>query len=216
MQAYIITIQDNTRSIESANRCIESAKRYNIDIQKFEAVIPGDYMHDIIEVKKLDVSSFSNKYSRVDNAIACFCSHYMLWEKCRDSKENMLILEHDAYFVNEIPNNLNFHYLMNVGKPSYGKFKIPTYLGKNKLTSKEYLPGAHAYIITPEFASILIEKAKVGAFEADIFINNNNFPGMLEEFYPWPVEARDSFTTIQKTRGCLAKHNYKEGEYEII
>ena len=37
----------------------------------------------------------------------------------------------------------------------------------------------------------------------------------LEEFYPWPVESKDSFTTIQKTEGCLAKHGYGEA-YEII
>jgi hypothetical protein len=37
----------------------------------------------------------------------------------------------------------------------------------------------------------------------------------LEEYYPWPVEVKDSFTTIQKTEGCLAKHGYNE-TYEII
>ena len=45
-------------------------------------------------------------------------------------------------------------------------------------------------------------------------LNKNNFP-WLQECYPWPVEADDSFTTIQKTEGCLAKHNYGES-YEII
>ena len=37
----------------------------------------------------------------------------------------------------------------------------------------------------------------------------------LGEYYPWPVEARDSFTTIQKKEGCYAKHNYGE-TYDII
>jgi len=32
----------------------------------------------------------------------------------------------------------------------------------------------------------------------------------LQEYWPWPVEAHDSFTTIQNENGCLAKHNYGE------
>ena len=30
-----------------------------------------------------------------------------------------------------------------------------------------------------------------------------------------PVEVKDTFTTIQKTEGCLAKHNYYKETYVI-
>jgi hypothetical protein len=43
----------------------------------------------------------------------------------------------------------------------------------------------------------------------DVFLNLNSF-AFLQEFYPWPVEARDSFTTIQSEIGCRAKHNKVE------
>ena len=43
----------------------------------------------------------------------------------------------------------------------------------------------------------------------DVFLNRNTFP-FLEEYFPWPVEAKDSFTTIQSERGCTAKHNKVE------
>jgi len=42
----------------------------------------------------------------------------------------------------------------------------------------------------------------------------DTFP-WLQEYYPFVARADDSFTTIQVERGCLAKHNYKDG-YEII
>ncbi len=46
--------------------------------------------------------------------------------------------------------------------------------------------------------------------------SNSSFPN-LKEFYPWPVRANDNFTTIQKTEGCLAKHNWNEGiGYDIV
>ena len=48
----------------------------------------------------------------------------------------------------------------------------------------------------------------------NVFLHSKRFP-FLEEYYPWPVEAIDSFTTIQNVAGCKAKHNYKHG-YRII
>ena len=84
----------------------------------------------------------------------------------------------------------------------------------NPLTSKRYFPGAHAYRLRPTGAEKLIAQAKIYAQPTDIYLNVDTFP-LLQEYYPWPVEARDTFTTIQKTKGCLAKHNYNE-TYKII
>ena len=126
----------------------------------------------------------------------------------------LVVLEHDAYFTDAMPSYAPFASIINFGKPSYGKWVTPPALGVNQLISKQYLPGAHAYGITPKGAEQLIEKAKECASPTDVFISNKNFKG-IQEYYPWPVEARDSFSTIQKTQGCLAKHNYNE-TYELI
>ena len=48
----------------------------------------------------------------------------------------------------------------------------------------------------------------------DVYLNTQFFP-WLQEYYPWIAEAKDHFTTIQKEKGCLAKHNYNEN-YEIL
>ena len=82
------------------------------------------------------------------------------------------------------------------------------------LIHKRYFGGAHAYMVAPEGAKLLIEKAKTDAGPTDVFLNIHNFP-WLQEYYPWIAEAKDSFTTIQKEKGCLAKHNYNEN-YEIL
>ena len=66
----------------------------------------------------------------------------------------------------------------------------------------------------PDAAKIIIEVAKQQAGPTDVFLHSKRFP-FLEEYYPWPVEAIDSFTTIQNVAGCKAKHNYKRG-YRII
>ena len=54
-----------------------------------------------------------------------------------------------------------------------------------------------------------MERARLEASPTDIFLNLDTFP-FLEEYYPWPVEVKESFSTIQKTEGCLAKHMYSK------
>ena len=64
-------------------------------------------------------------------------------------------------------------------------------------------------MIKPRGAKEIIKGAQRVARPTDVFLNVQNFP-WLQEYYPWPVEARDSFTTIQNIKGCLAKHSYGE------
>jgi GR25 family glycosyltransferase involved in LPS biosynthesis len=104
--------------------------------------------------------------------------------------------------------------LLSLGEPSYGKYNDPLLIGVNPLTSKRYLPGAHAYMLKPKGARSILDVAKYSAQPTDIFLNIEVFP-WLQEFYPWPAIAMDSFTTIQREAGCVAKHRYKPG-YEIL
>ena len=48
----------------------------------------------------------------------------------------------------------------------------------------------------------------------DLFLNKVDFP-WIQEYYPWPIKADDSFTTIQKVAGSVAKHNYNKN-FEIL
>lgn len=213
MKSYVITIQDQPKSVEVANRCILSGKKFGVKIEKFDAITPKDDPIQIAEKKGIPLSGFKEIYSRFENCLSAFLSHYSLWEMCAKGKETFVILEHDAVFVNNLPND-NFVHLMNIGKPSYGKANVPPLLGVNDLTSKAYLPGAHAYMLKPAGAKELIQQSKIDAGPTDIFIHKNRF-FWIKEYYPWPVEAKDTFTTIQKKEGCLAKHHYSN-EYQII
>ena len=90
----------------------------------------------------------------------------------------------------------------------------PLQFGVNPLTHKQYFGGAHGYMMSPGGATELIEMAKIAPGPTDTFLNLDNFP-FLQEYYPWLVEAKDSFTTIQNENGCKAKHNYNES-YKIL
>jgi len=211
MKAFVITIKDHEKSEQVADRCIQSAKDYGLDVVKFDAITPKDDILDICNREVIAISRFQGVYSRLENSLSAFLSHYSLWKNCVQQKEPFIIFEHDAVVNSPIPKTLP-KYVGNIGKPSYGKFNIPS-SGWGRLTSKPYFPGAHAYIVTPEGAQRLIDAAPLHAMTTDVYLSRERFD-WLEEHYPWSAEAQDTFTTIQNFTGCLAKHNY-DSNYQI-
>jgi len=214
MKAYVITVPI---ALELANRCIESARYSSIDVEIFNAITPADNPSSLFATESLPVEKFDGEWSRIDNSLACFMSHFTLWKQCAKGDENFLILEHDAVLRGTIPVDIEFKGCLSLGRPSYGKFKRPEAEGVHKLMSKQYFPGAHAYMLKPEAAKALITQAKINACPTDVFLHNDNFD-FLEEYYPWPVVVEDTYSTVQKQKGCLAKHSYKKNPtaYQIL
>lgn len=213
MKNYVITMSQLLESVKAAERCIESGAKFNVIIKQWEATTPNELLPSLLFNAGIKEEGFKEKYSRIDNCMAAFHSHWSLWNHCVDIQEEITIFEHDAVIIDLLP-VINFNGCINLGRPSYGKFNTPSMLSTNPLTSKRYFPGAHAYRVNPSGAQKLIDQAIVHARPTDVFLNMDTFP-WLQEYYPWPVEARDTFTTIQKTEGCLAKHNY-HGDYKIL
>lgn len=214
MKAFVITIMDNQKSVEAATRCMKSAEKYGLRVEYHPAYTPKDKPWEILHKKGISPHGFVERYSRLENCMSCFLSHYSLWEMAVENNEKIIVFEHDAIVTGEVPVNMPFEGCMTFSKPSYGKFNTPIKLGVDGLVQKQYFGGAHGYIINPKGAKAFISKAKTNASPADVFINLNNFP-WLQEYYPWVCMAVDGFTTIQKEDGCIAKHNFKDG-YEII
>jgi GR25 family glycosyltransferase involved in LPS biosynthesis len=208
MKNFVITIRENDKSVEAAQKCIQSAAKFGLEVDYYDAFVPSESKEFIKEQKINDLAFNNNKFSREDNARAAFCSHFSLWQFSMECNEEITIFEHDAVVVDPIP-EMSYNGCISIGKPSYGKWITPSSLGTNPLTSKKYFPGAHAYRLNPKGAKELVERARLEAGPTDVFLNIHSFP-FLQEYYPWPVEVRESFTTIQKTQGCLAKHMYNK------
>jgi len=207
---YVITIFGNEKSEAAAERCIASGLSVGgISIEKWRATVPNAQLSEIIKKEGINTASMNEIYSRTQNCIAAFLSHYSLWKHSVEENAEVTIFEHDAVCVNNVPSEIRFKGVLSFGAPSYGKFNTPSSFGVVPLQSKKYFPGAHAYRVKPEAAQMLIDQARMEARPTDVFLNTNTFP-FLEEHYPWPVEARDSFTTIQSEIGCRAKHNKVE------
>lgn len=218
--AYVICIKDNVQSMQAAERCKQSGNKYGFPISEYYAWTPADNPIEVLNQQKgVSTVNLDEVYSRTENCAAAFLSHFSLWEKCLESNKPVAVFEHDAVLMGPVDERLTrgfaYKQMINIGKPSYGQFRTPAFIGSGPLTSKNYFPGAHAYMIKPAAARSLISFARTnGANPTDVFLDKRRFP-FLEEWYPWVAEAKDSFTTIQVEKGCLAKHNYNEG-YKIV
>ena len=218
MKSYIITMLDNKKSVESTDKCIKSGKKFGYNnIEIFKATTPKDNLKHEFEKDGLSINDFKvdTRYSKLEPAMCCYLSHKELWKKCLELNETILVLEHDAIFIDKIPNNIYFYGLINLGKPSYGKYMEPTLqTGVFKLFSKPHggLPGTHAYMISPAGAKLLLKKLKTTT--PDLFLNKMDFP-WIQEYYPWPIKADDNFTSIQNVAGSVAKHNYNK-DFKVL
>ena len=202
---------DEPRSVDVANRCIESGKKFGIHIEKFKAITPKDNPIKLLNDMGIDDRPFENEWCRKENAIGCFLSHILLHNEI--DEDEIMVLEHDAIFKKPLV-KWPFKDLVNIGKPSYSSYnkkedRVKAH-GIYPLYSKDKLLGTHAYIIKKHFAPKIIELAKIKPAPLDVFLNKNDFPS-IQEYHPWPVEVDDNFTSIQKEAGCRAKHNWKKG-----
>lgn len=216
MKSFVITIESMPESVKAAKRCIRSMPEY--DVQMFPAITPDDDPVMIAGCEGLNLSLFddaSKKYSRFERCVSAFLSHYELWKKCIEDNEEYQIFEHDAVCTGTLPKFINYQRCVSLGAPSYGKYNTPTTLGTSPLVSKPYFPGAHAYRLNPKGAQEFVLFARGTARPTDIFLNIKQFP-WLEEYYPWPVEAKDTFSTIQHEGGCIAKHGYNKEKYKLL
>ena len=214
MKFRVITIEGFEPSEKVAERCIRSAEVGGIEVKKHRATIPDDNPLEILKRKGIPSKGFQEVWSRTDRCMSAFLSHHSLWEKCVEENVPYCIFEHDAFVADHIPTTITYKGLLSLGHPSYGKFKTPKTFGVNPLTSKKYLPGAHAYMIKPAAAKALIERARIDAGPTDVFLHIDRFP-WIEEYYPWPVVVKESFTTIQRVEGTKAKH-IDHKEYKIL
>jgi hypothetical protein len=215
MKAYVVTLMDLPDSVQVSNRCIESAKAFGLTVERRLGVW-RDVALDELRKSGLKLGTWDQSWSNTAAVVGNFVAQYRIWVEIVESKLPGLILEHDAVVVATLPDLTNAGDIVTLGKPSFGRLKPQTVPGFYPLFSTgDKIPGAHGYFLTPCGAADLVAAArKEGAMPVDKFICPQRFPD-IREYWPWPIEARDSFTTIQREKGCRSKHNYRDG-YRIL
>lgn len=235
MKAKVITMRANDRSELAADRCIRSAEKFGIEVEKFSA-----YMHTAAKRSLADQNIFWNYpwngeqqmdfrsgllkvgyMTRVkEKRIACFLSHYKLWNECLESGEDYLILEHDAIFTRSLKYDFSKtkSTIIALNEPQRGatpNAKLYDELVRERAgNAKEVvvgipyvnpdvripagLPGNSAYYIKPAGAQKLIDLvAEFGAWPNDAIMCNQLLPGKLGILFPYvtKVHLEESTTT---------------------
>ena len=196
MDAHIITLTSNPRSVAAAERCKKSA---NISIKTFDAIteshaekllrdfgIKWNYPwkgeeYDMKAGLKKSAYQTKNPLRR----IGCFLSHYLLWKRCAEQNEPIMILEHDAIFIRPFDETAfakaecdiisindprgatrkaqEFHEKLQRGPQTIQR--VPTI---DDPTIPQGLPGNSAYIIKPSGAKKMLDLVKeFGAWPND-------------------------------------------------
>jgi len=213
VKAYIVTLFDIPESVEVADRALHSARGKGLEADCRPGVWRTDALREMA-AEGLKKGTFDETWSNTEAALGNFVAQYRIWREIeRDGPA--IIMEHDSVVVAPIPDLTGRGDIINLGKPSFGKLRHPREPGFYPLFSTgDKIPGAHGYYLTPTGASALVNTARrKGAIPVDKFICPQRF--LITEYYPWPIEAHDSFTTIQRPKGCLSKHNYGP-EYKIL
>lgn len=195
---FLIAITKLPLSMQSAERCIKSAKQhgedYNLEIMP---AIDKFGSEDFFARHNL---TWNRKYAETTDPYAgmgCFSSHYKIWEKCVEIGKPVMVLEHDSVFLSPVP-KLKFKHVIMLGKPYFfGHLisDIPSDKGREIFHPWKFLRGTHCYAITPEGAGILLEKAPRELLPpVDLFMNKSNIDILY--YHPAPVGLDVYFTSV--------------------
>jgi GR25 family glycosyltransferase involved in LPS biosynthesis len=192
IESYVIRMKGVLPSEQLANDCVKSGKRFNIDILEFDAVW-GDQVD--VEFEKYNLFSFekTKPHRKVRGVKGCFLSHYILWKRSLENNIPILIFEHDAEIIREIPFeyfetidfdvlNLDAHsrtildyeqhltedYGTDIEQHGSTLIKDPSF----SLLNNTSIKGLHSYIVRPSGAEKLIKQSSEhGVLPADIAVN---------------------------------------------
>lgn len=134
MKAYVLTIENNSRSNMLADRCVLTAKKYRVNsIEKFNFIETSKAYKELGD-KKLSWTWADNNTRAIYHSqtnlkmnplptdlrdlIARSLTHYQLWEKCVNENQPILIVDYDTTFINKIPSNFKFSGLCQIIDPN--------------------------------------------------------------------------------------------------
>lgn len=229
MRAISIVIYKNKISETGYNNLILSSKyvKNDFEISKWNAVTPEnvDIIMDKFNLKWnypwngsfLDEKTklLKSAYNTINPKarIACAVSHYCLWSESAEKNETLLILEHDAIFINRIdfiPKDMNAD-IFGINNPinatrkanifhakiqeSAAKLQLVPTIDDDKIP--QGLAGNSAYIIKPNGAKKLLELVKIyGLWPNDAIMCKQLIPGLsVTKKYYTKIQNLESTTS---------------------
>jgi len=191
IKAFIIRKPNDELSEKLSSECAESAAKFGIVAEKVDGVY-SDH-NDLIKKYQLRFFEKMKQYKKESPGVkGCFLSHYLLWKKCIELDEPIIIFEHDALMIRPLPENIldlfthhcildyAVHYLdyeeiiardCELTVKEYPMIPTNGKLGYSNI-NKAHVRGSHAHLVKPLGAKTLIESVdKFGILPSDACVN---------------------------------------------
>jgi len=230
IDAYAIVVPENDVSEQGFQNLTTSSEAVGneFDILKYRAITPEEVddsfkVHglewtwpekgiDYCPITKLRRHAYGGANPKRRHA--CFLSHWYMWQQSKEDGEPILVLEHDAKFVEKLDLNplLESDYgVIGINSPFNATRLQPKYHSVTQGSEGDIVPcpeidrwevpqgiaGASAYLIKPWAAEQVIDKVKeVGAWPNDAIICRQlfDFIGQTKTYYT-EVQGLPSTTT---------------------
>lgn len=177
MKVVVISLKKSTERRKNSQQILN---QHNINFEFLDAIDGRVDKHPLLE--RYNERNFLLNYGRkgVPGEIGCYASHYLAWQRCVDSGEDLLVLEDDFTFFPDFPEALNSSKdLIN----DYGFIRLETTRKKPQVEIKKQ--GAFTlfkflkvpqcltcYAISPRTAAKLIQASQSFDCPVDVFIRN--------------------------------------------
>lgn len=171
ISVWMIQISDNEISQYYKNKVLSSWVDRGYDVSEFEAITPITlHEYKILKFGRLNSRKSDREFTETEKAV--WYSHYLMWLKCIELNEPIIIIEHDT--------------------KALGRFEVDYDTEFKFLSFNRELWPASAYYITPKVANILSSFSTTP--ETIIDVNVDGF--IFEHCRPWGVHRLKACTTI--------------------
>lgn len=198
---FIITLVEDPPSLEAAEQCRQSIHRHDGGAAEYFTAV--DERHSEAVFKKYGIA-WMNRGKRGSRKVlmGCFSSHFLLWLKCIERDEPIMIFESDALCAGAIPSRLRFRHVINLLDGDYRRNcfvqnRAALFLDRKSYHGSTYyaayaMPRTAAYAVSPDGARRLVKEALSGfARPADEFMTK----GVVDivEHHPPPMRVNAEF-----------------------
>ena len=215
IKIYIINLEKSKERRDFISNQFDNLPQ-KIDYQFFKAVYGKEEPNHPLFSKYNEKKRFARKGHYMSlSQLGCFASHYLLWQKCIELNQGIIVLEDDAIihsnfleeFISSDKNHFEFLWLSPPAPAKRNqKGKMIYSLDKIEITCyKEGWGNATGYFITPKSAKKLLDYCEEWILDVDIMMERyweNKVDYLaLSPFCVEPDLSKESNIPVDKKQG---------------
>lgn len=217
IKIYIINLEKSIDRRDFISKQFNNLPR-KIDYQFFKAVYGKEEPNHPLFLKYNEKKRFERKGHYMSlSQLGCFANHYLLWQKCIELNQGIIVLEDDAIihsnflealeFISSDKNHFEFLWLSPPAPAKRNqKGKMIYSLDKIEITRyKEGWGNATGYFITPKSAKKLLDYCEEWILDVDIMMERyweNKVDYLaLSPFCVEPDLSKESNIPVDKKQG---------------